>query len=134
MRLIPPDAFLTDRREQLVALAAQYAVPTFYFEREFVVSGGLISYGVPLRELYRQAGIYAGQILKGAKAGELPIVQATKFELVINSTTAKALGITIPEKTYRPRRRGDRSRGVFAAPPLVSYWPGSTVRRDGRYV
>ena len=96
--LIPPDAFLTDRREQLVALAAQYAVPTFYFEREFVVSGGLISYGVPLRKSYRQAGIYAGQILKGAKAGELPIVQATKFELVINSTTAKALGITIPDK------------------------------------
>jgi putative ABC transport system substrate-binding protein len=96
--LIPPDAFLTDRREQLVALAAQHAVPTVYFEREFVVSGGLISYGVPLRESYHQAGIYAGQILKGAKAAELPIVQATRFELVINLTTAKALGITIPDK------------------------------------
>ena len=96
--LIPPDAFLTDRREQVVALAAQLAVPTVYFEREFVISGGLISYGVPLRESYHQAGIYAGRILKGAKAAELPVVQATRFELVINSTTAKALGITIPDK------------------------------------
>jgi putative tryptophan/tyrosine transport system substrate-binding protein len=96
--LVPPDAFLTDRREQLVALAAQHAVPTVYFEREFVASGGLISYGVPLRESYHQAGVYAGQILKGAKAAELPIVQATRFELVINLTTAKALGINIPDK------------------------------------
>ena len=95
--LIPPDAFLTDQREQVVALAAQLAVPTVYFEREFVASGGLISYGVPLRESYHQAGIYAGRILKGAKPGDLPVVQATRFEMVINLKTAKALGITIPD-------------------------------------
>jgi putative tryptophan/tyrosine transport system substrate-binding protein len=96
--LIPPDAFLTGRREQLVALAARYAVPTVYFEREFVVAGGLLSYGVPLRDSYHQAGIYAGQILRGAKPADLPIVQATKFELVLNLKTAKALGVAIPDK------------------------------------
>ncbi len=96
--LIPPDAFLTDRREQLVALAAHYAVPTVYFEREFVVAGGLLSYGVPLSDSYHQAGIYAGRILRGAKPADLPIVQATKFELVVNLKKAKALGVTIPDK------------------------------------
>ena len=96
--LIPPDAFLTGRREQLVALAARYAVPTVYFEREFVVAGGLLSYGVPLRDSYHQAGIYAGRILRGAKPADLPIVQATKFELVLNLKAAKVLGVAIPDK------------------------------------
>ncbi len=96
--LMSPDAFLLGRREQLVALAARYAVPTVYFEREFVVAGGLLSYGVPLRDSYHQAGIYAGQILHGTKPADLPIVQATKFELVLNLRTAKALGIAIPDR------------------------------------
>jgi putative tryptophan/tyrosine transport system substrate-binding protein len=96
--LISPDAFFTEHREQLVALAAHYRVPTVYFEREFVVAGGLMSYGVPLRESYRQAGIYAGRILGGAKPADLPIVQATKFELVLNLKTAKALGLQVPDK------------------------------------
>ena len=96
--LIPPDAFLVGRREQLVALAARHALPSVYFEREFVVAGGLMSYGVPLRNSYHQAGVYAGQILRGAKPADLPIVQATKFELVLNLKTAKALGIAIPDK------------------------------------
>jgi len=95
--LIPPDALMTERREQLVALAAHYSVPTIYFEREFVVAGGLMSYGTPLRDSYHQAGIYAGRILGGTRAADLPIVQATKFELVLNLKTAKILGLTVPQ-------------------------------------
>jgi putative tryptophan/tyrosine transport system substrate-binding protein len=95
--LIPPDGLMSGWREQLVALAAQYAIPTVYFEREFVVDGGLISYGTPLRDSYRQAGIYAGRILGGAKPVDLPIVQATKFELVLNLKTAKTLGLKVPQ-------------------------------------
>ncbi len=95
--LIPPDALMTERREQLVGLAAHYSVPTVYFEREFVVAGGLMSYGTPLRDSYHQAGIYAGRILGGARAADLPIVQAAKFELVLNLKTAKTLGLTVPQ-------------------------------------
>jgi putative ABC transport system substrate-binding protein len=95
--LIPPDGLMSIWREQLVSLAAHYAIPTVYFEREFVVNGGLISYGTPLRDSYHQAGIYAGRILGGAKPAELPIVQATKFELVLNLKTAKILGLKAPQ-------------------------------------
>jgi putative ABC transport system substrate-binding protein len=96
--LITPDGFFHERREQLVALAAHYVVPTIYYEREYVVAGGLMSYGVPLRESYRQAGIYVGRVLGGAKPADLPIVQATKFELVLNLKTAKALNLQVPDK------------------------------------
>jgi putative ABC transport system substrate-binding protein len=95
--LIPPDGLMSGWHEQLVALAAHYAIPTVYFEREFVVDGGLISYGTPLRDSYHQAGIYAGRILGGAKPVDLPIVQATKFELVLNLKTAKTLGLKVPQ-------------------------------------
>ena len=94
--LISPDPLFTNRREQIVTLAVQHAVPTMYQFREFVAAGGLISYGVDLKDTYRQHGIYAGRILKGARPADLPVVQPTKFELVINLKTAKTLGLTVP--------------------------------------
>src|SRR5215475_8932318 len=88
--------FINTRREKLVALAVRHAVPTMYHFREFPVAGGLISYGIDSRVTYRHIGVYAGGILKGEKPAELPVLQPTKFELVINLKTAKALGLNVP--------------------------------------
>jgi putative ABC transport system substrate-binding protein len=94
--IITTGAFMFSHRDEVVALAARYALPTSYGVREFATAGGLISYAPSITDAYRQVGVYAGRILKGEKPGDLPVIQSTKFDFVINLKTAKRLGLTVP--------------------------------------
>ena len=115
--IIAGDPFLSTRTRQFAVLAARHGLPMISLTREYPLAGGLISYGNSVTDAYRRAGILTGRLLKGAKPADMPIDRATKFELVINLGTAKALGLDVPPSVARPRRRGDRMRGAD-----VGYW------------
>jgi len=95
--LVTPDGLFYHGRDKLIGLAGRYAVPTIYSNRDYVTAGGLMSYGASLTDAYRQVGVYTGRILKGEKPADLPVIQPTKVELVINVRTAKVLGLTISQ-------------------------------------
>ena len=96
--VVTADGFLISRQDQIVRLAARYAVPTMYPLSQYVAAGGLMSYGANLRDAFLQTGIYVGRVLKGAKSADLPVLQPTKLEFVINSRTARSLGLMVPDK------------------------------------
>ena len=106
--VLASDPFFDSRRKRIISFAAENRLPGIYQFRDYALDGGLISYGPSITDTYRQVGVYAGRILKGVNPSDLPIMQPTKYDLVINLKTAKALGLTVPDRSARRRRRGDR--------------------------